>query len=41
VVKAQEVRDLAAQEDCKRQRQEEQAQRIAMVDSADGIVQQT
>jgi hypothetical protein len=37
----QEVRDLAAQEDCKRQRQEEQAQWIARVDSAAGMVQQT
>jgi hypothetical protein len=41
VVKVQEVRDLIAQEDCRRQHQEEQAQWIARVDSAAGMVQQT
>ena len=41
VVKVQEVQDLTAQEDCRRQSQEEQAQWIARVDSAAGMVQQT
>lgn len=41
VAKVQEVLDLTAREDCRRQRQEEQAQWIARVDLEAGMVQQT